>query len=63
MFFWYIYDGNVEEYSGQEANWRNSAIVFAETPEDALVKVIKYNRGTLKCQVVGFNGSKITAVL
>ncbi len=42
-FVWYVCDGRVEEYGGQEADWDNSVIVFARSPEDALLKVMKYH--------------------
>jgi hypothetical protein len=46
--FWFVCDGEVEKYSGQEVNWCNSFIVFAQLPEDALLKVMKYHLGKLR---------------
>jgi len=42
---WYVRDGQVEEYSGQEVDWRDSAVVFAPSPEAALINVMKYRQG------------------
>jgi len=42
MFFWYLCDGNVEEYCDQVPRWDNSLIVRADTPEDALIKALFY---------------------
>jgi len=61
-FFWYVCDGEVEKYSGQEANWNNSVIVCAESPEDALVKVMKYHLGILKRIGVICGGKSIEVI-
>ncbi|BBB90973.1 MAG TPA: hypothetical protein PKA28_18350 [Methylomusa anaerophila] len=61
-FFWYVCDGNVEEYSGQKANLDNSVIVYAELPEDALIKVMRYYRGELKCHEMIYDGETIVVI-
>ena len=60
--FWFVCDGQVEEYDGQKANWDNQVVVCAESPLDALTKVLFYYRGTLKRQDVKHNGTIITAL-
>lgn len=60
--FWFVCDGEVEKYSKQEANWRNSFIVFAQLPEDALLKVMKYHQGKLiRCGAV-YGGKNIEVI-
>ena len=46
--FWYVCDGDVEEYQGQETNWINAVVVFAKSPENALIKVMQYHQGMLE---------------
>ncbi|HMM19727.1 MAG TPA: hypothetical protein PKA10_03235 [Selenomonadales bacterium] len=60
--FWFVCDGKVEEYSGQEADWDNSAVVLAKSPEEALIKLILYNGGTLERGGVLYNGKVIEAI-
>lgn len=60
--FWYVCDGNVEEYSEQEANWINSVLVVAKSPENALIKVMQYHQGLLKRDEVFYNGKTISAI-
>lgn len=43
--YWYVCSGQVEEYTGQEVDWRDSAVVFAPSPEEALIGVMKYRQG------------------
>ena len=59
---WFVYDGQVEEYNGQKVNWNNQVVVCAESPMDALTKVLLYYRGTLKRQDVKYNGTIIAAI-
>lgn len=61
-FIWYVCDGKVEEYAGQEANWNNSVIVFARSPEDALVKVIKYHLHMLERIGIMWGGKEIEVI-
>ncbi|HML87918.1 MAG TPA: hypothetical protein PKA28_05655 [Methylomusa anaerophila] len=61
-FFWYVCDGEVEEYSGQEVNWNDSVIVFAKSPEDALLKVMKYHLGMLKRIGIVCDGKNIEII-
>lgn len=44
-FLWYVCDGRVEEYNGQQVNWSESAVVFARSPEEALLTMLKFYRG------------------
>jgi len=62
MFFWYICDGEVEQYRGQEANWNNSLVVQAATPEDALIKALHYYRKNLGCKEILHDGKIILAI-
>ena len=51
--FWYVCDGNIEEYNGQAADWKRSFVVCAKTPDDVILKVLKYNQGMLqRCDVL-----------
>jgi len=59
---WYIRDGHVEEYCGQEANWNNETIVIADLPEDALIKVLLYYRKELKRQNIFYNGTIVSVI-
>lgn len=59
---WYVYDGTVEPYSGQEANWSESVIVFALSPEDALLKVMKYHLGKLPSSDSVYDGKEIRVI-
>lgn len=61
-FFWYVCDGEVEQYSGQEVNWSNSVVVFARSPQDALLKVIKYHQGILERIDVMYGGKSIEVI-
>lgn len=61
-YFWYVCDGQVEEYSGQEANWQNSVIVFARSPEAALVKVMKFHQGIMERIGVMYCGKSIEVI-
>jgi len=59
---WYVRDGHVEEYCGQEANWNNEIIVSADLPEDALIKALMYYRKELKRQKILYNGTMIFVI-
>ncbi|TWH45150.1 hypothetical protein [Sporomusa sp. KB1] len=61
-YFWYVCDGEVEAYCGQQTNWNNSVIVFAKSPEDALLKVMKYHQGLLKRIDVLYGGKSIEVI-
>jgi len=61
-FFWYVCDGEVEEYNGQEANWNNSVLVFARSPQDALIKVMRYHQGMLERVGVLYGGRSIEVI-
>lgn len=58
-FFWYVCAGRVEEYSGQEVDWSGSAVVFARSPEEALLKVLKYHRGRIERVSISWQGQEI----
>ncbi|MDR3540761.1 MAG: hypothetical protein P4L69_07325, partial [Desulfosporosinus sp.] len=58
-FLWYVWDGKVEEYSGQEVNWSESAVVFARSPEDALLKVLNFYRGQTERVGISWRGRDI----
>lgn len=60
--FWYVCTGTVEPYNGQDANWRDSVIVFAESPEDALLKVMKYHLGKLNSRSMVYGGKDLEAI-
>lgn len=59
---WYVCDGKVEEYGRQEANWKNSFIVFARTPEDALLKVMKYHLRMMELIEIIWEGKGIEVI-
>ena len=61
-YIWYVCDGEVEEYSGQEADWRSSVIVFAMSPEAALIKVMKYHQGMMERTGLMFNDRTIEVI-
>jgi hypothetical protein len=61
-YFWYVCDGEVEEYNGQEANWNNSVVVFAKSPQDALLKVMKYHQGILERIGVRYGDKSIEVI-
>lgn len=61
-YFWYVHDGHVEQYSGQEANWQNSVIVFARSPEEALLRVMRYHLGMLERIAVLCYGKSIEVI-
>lgn len=61
-FIWYVFDGKVEEYTGQEANWRESAVVFARSPEEALVKMLKFYRGLTERVGISWHGRDIEVI-
>ena len=62
MLFWYVCDGEVEEYSGQKANWDNSLVICAQTPEDALIKALLYYRGDLQRKDFPHEGKIVSAI-
>lgn len=59
---WFVCDGEVEEYTGQKANWCNSFIVFARSPEDALLKVMKYHLGRMRRCATVYSGKDIEVI-
>lgn len=61
-FFWYVCDGEVEEYRGQGVNWNNSVVVFAKSPQDALLKVMKYHQGMLERVGVMYGDKRIEVI-
>jgi hypothetical protein len=61
-FIWFVCDGRVEEYNGQEANWNNSVIVFARSPEEALMKVMKYHLRMLERIEIMWGGKEIEVI-
>lgn len=60
--FWFVCDGIVEEYNGQDANWDTSVVVLAKSPEEALIKVMRYYGGVLERGAVVFKGRAIEAI-
>lgn len=60
--FWYVCDGEVAVFSGQDVNWNNSVIVFATSPEWALIKVMKYHLGMLERVEVMHGGKTIEVI-
>jgi len=61
-FLWYVCDGRVEEYYGQEADWVESVIVFARSPEDALLKVMKYHLRMMERVEIVWGGKGIEVI-
>ena len=59
---WFVCNGTVKQYSGQEANWIESVIVLAISPEDALLKVMKYHLGKLPSSDVMYDGKEIRVI-
>jgi hypothetical protein len=59
---WYVCDGKVEEYGGQQADWSSSAIVFARSPEDALLKVMKYHLRMMERIEILWDGKEIEVI-
>lgn len=45
--YWYVCNGNVAEYDGQQPDWKDSALVIAVSPEEALIKVMQFHQGLL----------------
>lgn len=58
-FYWYVRDGEVEEYNNQQPDWKSSVIVRAKTPEDALLNVMKYRSGVLERIEIMHDGKSI----
>jgi hypothetical protein len=52
----------VEEYSGQEVNWSESAVVFARSPEEALLKMLQYYRGATERVGISWRGRDIEVI-
>ncbi|BBB90487.1 MAG TPA: hypothetical protein PKA28_15610 [Methylomusa anaerophila] len=61
--FWYVSDGEVEAFSEQEVDWKNSALVIAPSPEDALIKVMQYNQGIIDRVELIYNGRAVVAIV
>ena len=60
--FWYVCDGNIEEYKGQSADWKRSFVVCAKSPDDVIIKVLQYNQGRVQqCEVL-YEG-KVTTII
>ena len=59
---WYVCDGEVEVHNGQEVDWRSSVLVFARSPGDALIKVMKYHLGMLERTGLVFEGKPIEVI-
>ncbi|BBB93540.1 hypothetical protein [Methylomusa anaerophila] len=59
---WYVCDGEVETYSGQEADWKCSAVVIAPSPEEALIKVMQYHQQIINHVEVFHNGKTVVAI-
>jgi ribosomal protein L19 len=62
QFYWYVCNGKVEEYKNQQPDWKNSVIVRAKTPGDALLNVMKYHSGTLERIEVIHEGKNIQVI-
>lgn len=60
--FWFVREGTVAEYSGQESDGHNSYIVFARSPEDALLKVMRYHLGRLQRRGAVYGGKAIEVI-
>ena len=60
---WYISDGNVEEYKDQQVSWKNSVIVLAARPEEALIKLMHYHQGRLARVEMLHNSRQIYAIV
>ena len=43
MAFWHVCNGTVEKYKGQAVTSSNSAIVWAPSKKEALMKALLYN--------------------
>ena len=60
--FWYVCDGEAGEYHGQEADWSTSYIVLTRSPEEALLKVMKYHLGKLGRRGAVYGGKAIEVI-
>ncbi|MEM5768549.1 MAG: hypothetical protein AAGU23_07995 [Bacillota bacterium] len=60
--FWYVCDGRVETYCGQEADWSGSFTVLAKSPEDALLKVMEFHLGKLTSRGAVHDGKNIRVI-
>ncbi|HWR56363.1 MAG TPA: hypothetical protein VN462_07635 [Negativicutes bacterium] len=59
---WFVCNGTVEPYSGQDANWTEAVVVSAGSPEEALLKVMKYHLGKLPCSRAVYDGKEIRVI-
>ena len=63
MNLWYVLDGKVTVYNGQETDGKRSLLVRAGSPEAALIKYQKFQQGEWKKEILGVNGQTIAALL
>ena len=61
-YFWYVCGEAVEEYTGQETDGNDSVIVFADSPAEALQKVMRYRRGMLERVGATYNDKNIEVI-
>ena len=59
---WYVDDGDVEEYRGQEADWERSFIVCAKSPEKAANNLANYRLGHLDSVDIIYKNKTITVI-
>lgn len=63
MNLWYVLDGKVTVYNGQETDGKRSLLVRADSAEAALIKYQKFQQGEWQKEILGVNGRTIAALL
>ena len=63
MNLWYVLDGKVTVYNGQETDGKRSLLVRAASAEAALIKYQKFQQGEWQKEILGVHGRTIVALL
>jgi hypothetical protein len=61
--YWYVCNGNVAKYDGQQPDWKSSVLVIAASPEEALLKVMRFHQGLLERVETVQKGKTIAAIV
>jgi hypothetical protein len=53
----------VAKYDGQQPDWKSSVLVIAASPEEALLKVMRFHQGLLERVETVQKGKTIAAII
>lgn len=63
MSYWYVRNGSVAKYRGQQPDWKEAVLVIAASREEALVKARQFREGLRERVETMRKGKTVTAII